>query len=113
MHELSIAKSIVEIAEKEVQKAAAHRVEEIELDIGRLAGIEYESLEFVWDVAVRQSVLSAAKKTINRLPGKGKCMECATEFELQNLFDACPTCHHYFNEIIGGKELRIKSITIS
>ena len=38
MHELSIAKSIVEIAEAEVKKASAQRVEEIQLDIGRLAG---------------------------------------------------------------------------
>ena len=113
MHELSIAKSIVEIAEAEVKKASAQRVEEIQLDIGKLAGVEYDALDFVWEAAVSLSVLSQAKRIINQIPGRGKCVECTIEFEMNNLFDACPECQQYFNEILQGKELKIKSLTIS
>jgi len=46
MHELSIALGIVDIAEKETKKAKKHKVDLIELEIGTLAGIEFDSLGF-------------------------------------------------------------------
>lgn len=113
MHELSIAQSIVAIAEEEVSKAQAHVVDQIVLDIGKLSGVEIDALNFVWDIAVKDSVLSQAEKIINHLPGKARCTNCNTSFEMENMFDACPVCHDYFNEIIGGKELKIKSLTIT
>ena len=44
MHELSIALGIVKIAEEEMAKAGSNQIEAIELEIGTLAGIEFESL---------------------------------------------------------------------
>lgn len=113
MHEFSIARSIVNIAEEEVRKAGAKVVEEIELDIGELSGIEMDSLEFVWDAAVKGTVLNNAKRLVNKIDGRAKCQNCKTEFEMHQLFDACPKCNNYFNSILSGKELKIKSITIN
>ena len=112
MHEFSIAKSIVGIAEDEVRKAKARSVEKIELDIGELAGIEIDSLEFVWETAVKNSVLSEAERHINIIQGMAKCKSCGNTFEMHQIFDACPKCSDYFNSIISGKELKVKSITI-
>lgn len=113
MHELSIALSIVDIAEEEVKKANASKVEKIELDIGNLSGVEIDALEFIWQEAVRSSVLENSERRINRIRGKAKCMECAEEFEMEQLFDACPKCNQYFNEIIQGKELKVRSLTLT
>ena len=113
MHELSIAMSIVEIAREEVTKAGANHVTQIELDVGKLSGVELSSLEFVWDVAVRSTVLESAERKINHIPGIGKCLECAREFEMEQIFDACPECHQYFNDIIQGKELKVRSLTLN
>lgn len=112
MHELSIAKSIVRIVQKEVQKARAKSVEKIELDIGRLSGVELDSLQFVWKAAVQNTVLSKAERQINQIPGRGKCQNCGEVFEMHHLFDACPSCDNYINDILSGKELKVKSITI-
>ena len=112
MHEFSIAQSIVAIAEEEVQKAAAKQVSEIELDIGKLSGVEIDSLEFVWDVAVKSSVLKHARHIIHHIPGKAKCLDCDIDFEMEQLFDTCPSCHQYFNDIVQGKELKIRSLTL-
>lgn len=112
MHELSIVMSIVDIAEAEIHKSAAQAVESIELEIGQLAGIQLESLEFVWDVAVRNTVLQKATRHIRHIPGKARCSDCDTEFEMQQLYDACPNCGQYFSEILQGQELKIKSLTI-
>jgi len=76
MHELSIALGIVDIAKKETQKAHAQKVELIELEIGTLAGIEFDSLDFVWPSAVKDTVLEHAKKKIHIIEGKAKCGDC-------------------------------------
>ena len=56
MHELSIAMGIVKIAENELSKSGGGEIELIELEIGTLAGIEFEALEFVWPAAVKDTV---------------------------------------------------------
>ncbi len=112
MHELSIAIGIVKIAEKEVKKVNASRVSLIELEIGKLSGIELESLNFVWESAVRGTVLENAKKKINSPSGKAKCLDCGNNFELENLFDSCSKCNSHFKNIYHGKELRVKAVTI-
>ncbi len=112
MHELSIVQSIVDIAETEVQKAKAHKVESIELEIGDLAGIEFSALDFAWDVAVRHTVLEQAERHIRRIEGRARCSECGLEFAMQQLFDSCPACGQYFNEILQGKELKVKSLVV-
>lgn len=112
MHELSIAMGIVDLAEKEAKKAGAKVIEVIELEIGTLSGIEIEALEFAWPVAVKGSVLENAKKIIERPEGKARCSRCGLEYSIENLFDSCPECNCYLKDILQGKELRIKSITV-
>lgn len=112
MHEYSITLSILDIAEREVKKHHAERVEIIELDIGRLSGIEPMALEFAWDLAVPDTVLEKAERKINYIKGKAVCAECRQEFELENIYDECPNCHSYLKEFIGGKELLVKSLTL-
>jgi hydrogenase nickel incorporation protein HypA/HybF len=113
MHELSIIASIVDIAEEQLRKSEASQIDKIELEIGELAGVEWQALDFAWDVGVQQSVLEHAQREIDRIPGKARCLECDHSFELQALYEPCPTCGSYFNEIIQGKELRVKALTVT
>ena len=113
MHELSIALGIVKIAEEETKKANAKKVDLIELEIGTLAGIEFDSLDFVWPSAVKDTVLENAEKSTIIIEAKGKCLDCDTIFDLKNVFDPCPKCNSFLKGIIQGKELRVKSIEVS
>ena len=113
MHELSIAMGIVKIAEDELNKTDAKQVDEIELDIGLLAGVEFSSLEFVWPSAVENTVLEGAKRTINTIRGKARCLECQFDFQLESHYDCCPECDSPFKEIVQGRELRVKSLLVS
>jgi hydrogenase nickel incorporation protein HypA/HybF len=112
MHELSIALGIVDIAEKEVIKAKADRVEEIELLIGTLSGVEMDALTFVWPSAVKDTVLEKAKRKIFVVEAKGKCLECENVFSFERYYDNCPVCHSYFKEILEGKELKVKRLIL-
>ena len=112
MHELSIALGIVKIAEEESKKAKAKSIKSIELEIGTMAGIEMDSLDFAWPVAVKDSVLEHAQRKIDLIPAKAKCLECQSEYDLEHTFDACPSCKSYFKDIFQGKELRVKALEV-
>jgi len=113
MHELSIVMSIIDIAEKQARKANAQVIEEIELEIGLLSGIEMNALDFAWSQAVKHTILANAKRTINTIKGLGYCMDCNAEFEVNNYYDACPVCKQHFINILKGKELRVKSLVVA
>ena len=113
MHELSVALGIVRIAENEIAKASAQKVDIIELEIGTLAGIEFDSLDFIWPSAVKETVLENAIKKINIIEGKGKCLDCDTLFHLKQIYDSCPNCNSFLKGILQGKELRVKALEIS
>jgi len=112
MHELSVTLGIVKIAENETKKANANSVEVIELEIGSLAGIEFESLDFVWPSAVKDTVLENALKKITIIKGKAKCIDCDMIFEINHLYDSCPKCKSNFKGILQGKELRVKALEV-
>jgi hydrogenase nickel incorporation protein HypA/HybF len=112
MHELSIALGIVKIAEDETAKAKAEKVVKIELEVGVLSGIELDSLNFVWDSAVKSTVLETAEKVIDVVEGVGKCVDCDTEFEMENIYDCCPNCGSNFKSVLKGKELRVKTLEV-
>ena len=67
MHELSIAQSIVELAEKEARNHQANSIEELELEIGTLAGIEWVSLEFALESVKKGSMLENARVVLQRI----------------------------------------------
>ena len=112
MHELSIALGIVKIAEEEMAKANANTVDVIELEIGTLAGIEFESLDFVWPSAVKGTVLEKAGKRIKRIPAKARCGDCEKIYSIQFIHDNCPNCGSFLKSIVQGKELRVVSLEI-
>ena len=112
MHELSIALGIVKIAEEERRKANAKTVRAIELEIGTMSGIEMDSLDFAWPVAVKDTILEHASREIDLIPAKARCLECTTEYDLAHIFDACPKCKSYFKDIFQGKELRVKALEV-
>jgi hydrogenase nickel incorporation protein HypA/HybF len=112
VHELSIAISIVETSEEEVRKSNFERVEKIVLEIGNLAGVALEALDFAWKEAVKNTVLQDAVLEIELLPGKAKCLTCYYSFTITYIYDICPACEDIKKEVMQGKELRIKSLTL-
>ena len=112
MHEMSIVLGIVKIAEDEVKKAAASKVELIELLIGDLSGVEKEALDFAWPMAVKDTVLEGAGRKVEYRKGKARCSDCEKEFDLENLLDACPYCNSYFKDIYQGKELKVIALEV-
>lgn len=112
MHELSIAYSIVSLAEEQARERQAKVIEELELEIGYLSGVEIQTLDFALQSAVKGSMLENARIVTHRIEGEARCGDCESLFAAGSLFTPCPRCGSYVTKIIKGKELRVKSIVI-
>ncbi len=113
MHELSVVLSIIEIADEQLKKSTARQIESIELEIGTLAGIEMEALLFAWDAAIPHTVLENTKRIIRQIPAVALCLDCGKKYQVEQIFEACPACKGYSNELVQGNELRVKSLMVS
>ena len=107
---MSIALSIVEIAEKKARETQVSQFSAIDLEIGTLAGIEFDALDFVWEAAVHNSVLQNAVKRIHKIPAKACCEDCGEVYKFSFIYDYCPSCGSYHKRILQGKELRVKRL---
>jgi len=113
MHELSIATNIVDIVCEKANAENVAKINSIELDIGSLAGIMVESLQFCLSMACKNTKAAGAKLIINNIQASALCKACKKDFVLKNEFSACPLCENYNYTILHGKELSIKSINVN
>jgi len=112
MHELSIALSIVELAEEEARKANAISISKVEIEIGTMAGIETDALLFAWDSVVQGTMAQQAPLVIHPIKGEAHCLECGKDFPAEHYFVQCPDCNSFRYEITKGKDLRVSSLMV-
>ncbi len=104
--------SIIEIAEKEAKSANSEKIISMELSIGTMAGIEFYALDTAMEMAVKNTLLENAKIKVNKIQAIARCTNCNNEFAINLITDECPKCGCLFNDVISGKELKIKSIVV-
>ena len=112
MHELTIAQSIVELADEIAVKENAVAVQTIEIEIGALSGVVLDALEFALKIMVKNTKLEKAKINYLKVDGLADCSNCNSQFKTNDLLAFCPKCNHANFRIIDGKQLRIKSLTV-
>jgi len=112
MHEFSIATSIVEAALSCAKKNNAKKIASLELEVGEMAGVIFEALDFAMQSAVKDTILEEAEIIVHKISAIAKCNACGNEFPVENFYDNCPLCAEFNPEIIKGKELKIKSMYV-
>ncbi|MBK1784949.1 hydrogenase maturation nickel metallochaperone HypA [Prauserella cavernicola] len=109
MHELSVTQSI---ADAIVAKLGDTKVSVVSLEIGRLSGVVPESVRFCFDVVAEGTILQGARLDIAQPPGRARCRDCSTAFDLDDLILLCP-CGSANVEVLSGMELKIKSVEVA
>jgi len=112
MHEISIALNIIDLIKEEAEKNSAASIQEFEVEVGSISGVEIEALKFALNIAVKDTLLENAIQIITPVAAAASCLECDKEFSLSWFYEPCPFCSAMNIQIIKGKELKIKSITI-
>jgi hydrogenase nickel incorporation protein HypA/HybF len=70
MHELSIAMSILDIAQEEAERHGNRQVEAIHLRIGAMSGIVKEALLSAYELAAEQTPFAQSKLVFEDVPGR-------------------------------------------
>lgn len=112
MHEMSLAESVVQIAEDTARSHGAGRISLVLLEIGRLAGVELDALRFCFDAASRSSLAEGAELVIEQPDGRAWCMPCGETVVLSSLADPCPRCGSYQLQVTGGTELKVREVQV-
>lgn len=112
MHEFSLATEVIRLAEREAEKAVALSVQEISIEVGYLSGVEADAFETALGLLSKDSVLDKSVIRIIKTPGKGRCISCDLEFEMNNRMATCPKCNAFPSEVNGGNEFRVLSLVI-
>jgi len=112
MHEMSLAMQLIEIVTARAQAADARAVSRVEVELGNLAGVMAEALEFCFAAAAKGSLAARAELVIIPITAQGHCRQCAARFPVAGLPADCPACGKWDVEIQGGQELRLAAIHI-
>jgi hydrogenase nickel incorporation protein HypA/HybF len=114
MHELSIALSIVEMAEEESGRQRGARVNAVHLRLGPLTGIVKAALESAFGLACEGTILEGALLVVEEIPIVGYCPRCLAERAPATMqWMACPDCGSPISEVIHGRELEVVALEMS
>ena len=112
MHELSLTQSIVDLATENAHREKAVTICSISVEIGALSGVIAEAMEFAFDVCSKGTLAEGAKLKIRHIPGRGRCLECHEESEIDTLTYTCPNCGKLALETIQGQEMKFTEMEI-
>jgi hydrogenase nickel incorporation protein HypA/HybF len=112
MHELSIAHSILSIAEKSFPANSNGFISSVNVLAGELSSVELDALRFAFSTIKHDTLLDRAELNIEVVPGEALCADCGTLFHMNSYGTCCPNCKSYLSSIKKGKEFKITSLTV-
>ena len=113
MHELSIAMSIVELAEEEAKRRGV-QIEAIHLKLGALSGVVREALLSSYEMACEDTPLRGSRLVVEEIPIIVFCPQCQVRRTLTSAqWFCCPECGTPTSEILQGKELEVVALEIA
>ena len=112
MHEMSIVAGVLDIAENEARSAGAQVINAVEIEVGALAGVEIDALEFCFSVARKGTLAAEATLVIHEIPGLGHCPDCGQDVTMDDFMAVCSACGEGLLEVLQGRELRVRSLNV-
>lgn len=98
--------------EENVQPAALHRVRNVKIRIGEMAGVSADSLAFSFSALTERSDLQQAALRIEHVPFAVRCRHCTAAFSDSNGRVVCPFCGGIEADVLGGTELEVVEIEL-
>jgi hydrogenase nickel incorporation protein HypA/HybF len=112
MHELSIAMSILDMAEEEAGRRSAE-VDVIYVKLGALSGIVKEALLSAYDLARTETSLGDTRLEIEEVPVMIFCPRCQAPRSVPSTQQlSCRDCETPSSEILQGRELQVVALEL-
>ena len=113
MHELSIAMSIVDMAQQEAERYGGAQVQAVHLRLGRLTGIVKEALLSSYEMACEATPLEGSQLLIEEVPVEVFCPKCDAPRLVDSIqWFCCPECGTPSIHILRGKELEVVALEV-
>jgi hydrogenase nickel incorporation protein HypA/HybF len=114
MHELSIAMSIVDMAQEELEQHGGAQVQAVHLKLGRLTGVVKEALLSSYQMACEATPLEGSKLLIEEIPVEVFCPKCDGPRLVDSIqWFCCPECGTPTTNVLRGKELEVVALEIT
>jgi hydrogenase nickel incorporation protein HypA/HybF len=112
MHELSLAQSILNIVREHIPPERIAAVRCVRVEIGRLAGVVPDSLEFCFAALVEGTALHAARLELQMTPLRLACADCHKTLESEGEAFCCPSCGGSQTNVVSGMELWVTEMEL-
>jgi hydrogenase nickel incorporation protein HypA/HybF len=113
MHELSIAMSIVDLAQEEIRRRGEVRVTAVHIKVGALAGVVKDALLAAYEMACEDTDLRGSQLVVEDVPVVLFCPHCRAERPVSSIqLFCCAECGTPSGEIVQGKELQMVALEI-
>lgn len=112
MHELSIAASILDVAEEHAARLGA-RVRAIHLRLGPLSGVVKEALLSAYELAREGGPLAGAELVVEDVPVLAHCPACAGPRPVLSVQEMrCAACGAPTPSVVSGRELEVVALEV-
>jgi hydrogenase nickel incorporation protein HypA/HybF len=113
MHELSIAMSIVEMAQEEAERRGNVQVQAVHLRLGLLSGVVKEALLSSYEIACHATPMEGSQLFIEEIPVEVFCPHCGVPRLVRSIqWFCCPECGTPTPTVVRGKELEVVALEI-
>jgi hydrogenase nickel incorporation protein HypA/HybF len=112
VHELSLAGGVLELLEGCAEQEGFRRVARLRLEVGKLSGVEVESLRFALESIAPGTCLEGAQVEIDEPAGHAWCLACDVSVPLEQHGEPCGRCGGWRLRVTGGTELKVVDLIV-
>lgn len=114
MHEVAIARDILDLAEETARREGARVIRTVALRVGAMSGVVPEALTFAFEVAKAGTLAADASLKVEWVPLACYCRACNLEFEVDDPHGIalCPRCRQPSAEVRRGRELAVRYLEV-
>jgi hydrogenase nickel incorporation protein HypA/HybF len=109
MHEYSVALNIADLV---LQHSQGKRIEKVNLSIGDMSGVFYDSLAMYLQLVLDEKGHKNVVLEAQFIPATFICT-CGKEYTTSKMAEGCPACGGYDRKIIAGKDCQVESIEVN
>ena len=111
MHEISVLKRAVDLAEQTAIDNNIDRIAYITLEVGELSGYRPVFFEKYFEVVIEdRPIFEGAELKMIRPRGEGLCLDCHAMYNVMANEGRCPKCGSRNKKILGGQQFLLKEI---
>jgi hydrogenase nickel incorporation protein HypA/HybF len=110
---MGIARGIMDIVTREMEKAGARRLKKVVVRVGEITAVEPAALVFCFEACIEGTGMRGATLEVEESALKGMCPSCGDTFEMKGFPASCPACGSAPIEMVSGDELDLVSIETS